>query len=388
VRFKNAYEPRLLVYLLELLAKTGRLEHRFTGSTIKHLTRESLIELPVPVPPLDEQRRIVGEIEEQLTRLDAGIAALKRVQANLKRYRAAVLKAACEGRLVPTEATLARQEARRYEPASALLQRVCADRERVFAPQTQTGHQGRYTKPAEADSRDLPRLPEGWALASLEQLTSATRPICYGILMPKEHIPGGVLYVKVKDMKGDRIEPSSLQRTSPEIAARYRRSALLPGDVLLAIRGTYGRVVPAPPELQGGNITQDTVRLDVSAEVDSNYITWCLRSDDVQRYFKRVARGVAVKGVNVGDIRRTPIALPPLEEQHRIVTEIERHFSLVGALDQVVSTNLRRATRLRQSVLFALFPGRPAARVERVAPDGLAIVPKETAAYPAGPKVE
>ena len=61
--------------------------------------------LPFSLP---QQRRIVAEIEKQFTRLEAGVAALRRVQANLKRYRAAVLKAACEGRLVPTEAELAR----------------------------------------------------------------------------------------------------------------------------------------------------------------------------------------------------------------------------------------------------------------------------------------
>ena len=104
VRFKVPFEPRLLVYLLELLAKSGRLERRFTGSTIKHFTREAFVQLPIPLPPLAEQHRIVAEIEKQFTQLDAGVAALRRVQANLKRYRAAVLKAACEGKLVPTEA--------------------------------------------------------------------------------------------------------------------------------------------------------------------------------------------------------------------------------------------------------------------------------------------
>ena len=54
----------------------------------------------------------------------AGVVALRRVQANLKRYRAAVLKAACEGKLVPTEAELARKERRQYEPASVLLARI------------------------------------------------------------------------------------------------------------------------------------------------------------------------------------------------------------------------------------------------------------------------
>jgi len=68
--------------------------------------------MPMLLAPLNEQRRIVAEIETQFTRLDASVAALKRSRANLKRYRAAVLKAACEGRLVPTEAELAREEGR------------------------------------------------------------------------------------------------------------------------------------------------------------------------------------------------------------------------------------------------------------------------------------
>ena len=76
----------------------------------------------IKIPPLAEQHRIVAEIERHLTRLDASVAALKRVQANLKRYRASVLKDACEGKLVPTEAELARAEGRDYEPADHLLE--------------------------------------------------------------------------------------------------------------------------------------------------------------------------------------------------------------------------------------------------------------------------
>ena len=79
-------------------------------------------------PPLDEQQRIVAEIEKQFTRLEAGVASLKRVQATLKRYRASVLKAACEGRLVPTEAELARRESRPFEPATTLLARILDER--------------------------------------------------------------------------------------------------------------------------------------------------------------------------------------------------------------------------------------------------------------------
>ena len=87
-----------------------------------------IADYPLPLPPLAEQHRIVAEIEKQLTRLDASVAALRRARANLKRYRASVLKNACEGRLVPTEASLARAEGREYEDAGQLLQRILEER--------------------------------------------------------------------------------------------------------------------------------------------------------------------------------------------------------------------------------------------------------------------
>src|SRR5207237_9678407 len=88
------------------------------------INQTQLAAFPIPLAPRHEQRRIVAEIEKQFTRLDAGVAALERTRANLKRYRASVLKAACEGRLVPTEAELARAESRDYEPADRLLARI------------------------------------------------------------------------------------------------------------------------------------------------------------------------------------------------------------------------------------------------------------------------
>jgi len=82
------------------------------GISINNLRRQHLETLRIPIAPLPEQRRIVEAIETQLTRLDTAVAALKRIKANLKRYRASVLKAACEGRLVPIEAEIARAEGR------------------------------------------------------------------------------------------------------------------------------------------------------------------------------------------------------------------------------------------------------------------------------------
>ena len=131
-----------------------------------------MIEAPIPLPPLAEQRRIVAGIETQFTRLDASVSALRRAQAHLKRYRASVLKAACEGRLVPTEAELARSEGRDYEPAAVLLERILAERRARW--ESQEHRQGKYKEPAPPNTFGLPELPEGWVCATVEHVILGT----------------------------------------------------------------------------------------------------------------------------------------------------------------------------------------------------------------------
>ena len=108
---KDRVDLNFAYYWFEFIRPTMIQENR-QGVTQVNLNTEIVREMHFPLAPLPEQRRIVAEIEKQFTRLDAGVAALRRVQANLKRYRAAVLKAACEGKLVPTEAELAAKNAK------------------------------------------------------------------------------------------------------------------------------------------------------------------------------------------------------------------------------------------------------------------------------------
>ena len=142
-----------------------------TGDRAPALIWLNLHDYPFPLAPLNEQRRIVAAIEEQFSRLDAGVEALKRLQANLKRYKAAVLKAACEGKLVPQNPD--------DEPASELLARILRERRAKWeADQRAKGKDPRklkYPEPAAPDTDGLPELPEGWVWATVEQLISQLR---------------------------------------------------------------------------------------------------------------------------------------------------------------------------------------------------------------------
>jgi type I restriction enzyme S subunit len=134
-----------------------------SGSTRQRISRKNLAKIVFPMPPRRLQDETVAEIEKQFSRLDEAVANLKRVKANLKRYKAAVLKAAVEGRLVPTEAELARREGRGYEPAEALLELVREERRASL----RGGSKFREAAPPMIGRGPL---PEGWTWASLEQL--------------------------------------------------------------------------------------------------------------------------------------------------------------------------------------------------------------------------
>jgi type I restriction enzyme, S subunit len=117
-----------LDYVLHYLSKaTQRFKQVSRGTTIVGVTKKQLAELTLPIPPVAEQKRIVDEIETQFARLDTAVADLRRLQHNLDRYRASVLKVAFEGRLVPQDTA--------DEPAEQLLQRILAERRRRWEEQ-------------------------------------------------------------------------------------------------------------------------------------------------------------------------------------------------------------------------------------------------------------
>jgi type I restriction enzyme S subunit len=116
----------------------------------------------IPLPPLPEQRAIVSKIEQLFSDLDNGIENCKKAQAQLKHYRQSVLKAACEGRLVPTEAELARAEGRDYEAADVLLARILKERREKW------NGKGKFKEPDVPDTNGLPELPDGWCWSRLD----------------------------------------------------------------------------------------------------------------------------------------------------------------------------------------------------------------------------
>src|SRR6185369_2048318 len=125
------------------------------------------------------------------------------------------------------------------------------------------GHKAGNAAAATEDVHNLSKemFPESWELLTLRDVVEPGRPITYGILKPGPELKTGVSYIRVADFPGDQLNLASIRKTSPQMDETFKRSRLRPGDLLLSIRGTVGRIVIIPEELDGANITQDSARL-------------------------------------------------------------------------------------------------------------------------------
>ncbi len=164
--------------------------------------------------------------------------------------------------------------------------------------------------------------PMGWEVQPLQQLIQSDRPITYGILKPGPDTEDGVPYVRVVDIQQEQVLTDQLRRTTQEIARQYNRSKLIAGDLLMSIRGHVGRMAIVPPEASGANITQDTARLALSS-ANPAYVMQCLTTQAIQQHMAKRTKGVAVKGINLGDVKNIPIPVPAFDLQHRFAAIVE-----------------------------------------------------------------
>ena len=329
------------------------------GGAQPNISQTILKAHPVPVAPLPEQHRIVAEIEKHFTRLDDAVATLERVQAQLKRARASVLKAAVEGRLVPTEAELARAEGRSYEPASVLLERILEERrKRHEEAQVGAKRKKKYKEPVEPETEGLPELPEGWVWACAGQCVDSQVGHAFKSHDFADH--------GVNLLRGDNIGHGVLRwgerRRCIGLAAvdEFPHLLMSVADIVLAMdrpvvsTGLKYAVVKALdlPAL----LVQRVVRLRPS--VNTGYFLLNLQSPSFITHLQAKAKGGGVPHISEGQVKAFPLPLPPLAEQHRIVPEVERRLSVLDALEQTVERNLARSTRLRQSILKRAFEGK------------------------------
>ena len=326
-----------------------------------------LKELPLPIGPRAEQDRVVEALDSYLTRLDAATEGLKRVEANLKRYRASVLKTAVEGRLVPTEAGLADVGERNYEPASDLLVRILGERRHCWEEATladmkakgtvpnSAKWRSRYEEPVAPATNDLPLLPEGWCWATIEQLA---RVVVDGDHNPPQRVSAGIPHLTAKNVKNGFLQTDGCTFVSLEgFEQTRRRYDPIEGDVIVTCVGTIGSVAVVPSDFTF-SADRNLAAIRAVLPVQSRWLKIVLGSPRLQQAMTKGSGATAQPHLYLGDLRSLAIPLAPLAEQVRIVEQVERALGIADHAAHEINRSVRQIDRLRQSVLSWAFEGK------------------------------
>lgn len=327
-----------------------------SGTTRLKLTQASMRRIPIPLPCPDEQKKIVDEIETQFARLDNAVTVLQRARIRLKRYRASALKAACEGRLVPIEAELARQEGRDYEPASVLLNRIKAERDA-----NDNGQKRKGRKTPTLDTANLPELPEGWTWTNLSSIADIKGGITKGQKRKLGETVRDVPYLRVANVQRGFLDLSEVKTIeAPE--DKIRELLLDPGDVLFnegGDRDKLGRGWVWQGEIPDCIHQNHVFRARMlDCEIEPKFISWYGNTFGQQYFLEQGKQTTNLASINMTKLSALPIPIPPAAEQKRVTAEVERSLSMVDLLETTVGKNLKRTEALRKSVLRMAFSGR------------------------------
>ncbi len=360
---KSVFTSKFIIYWLQ--SQRQVLIDQSAGGAQPNINQEIIRAFPLPLAPLAEQHRIVAAIEQQFTRLDAGIAALRQAQKKLKRYRATVLKAAVEGKLTETW----RAEHPTTEPASILLEHILKERRTKWEAELRAKGKDpakvKYVEPAKPDTKNLPELPEVWCWATVEQVGNINEQVVltgpFGSNLGREDfVDSGVPVLTIGCLT---VQGLSLQKAfyvSDKKASELERYRVRTGDILFSRMASVGRADLVSGQFEGSVINYHLMRLRLAETViNANYfITYVRGSQTLVDYIKEVNHGVTKDGINTNQLLVLPVVLPPLTEQVQIVAEVEQRLSIVTQLEAIVEANLKRADRLRQSILKEAFAGR------------------------------
>jgi type I restriction enzyme, S subunit len=328
--------PLYSLYYLSNAVQIFKYKHR--GTTIAGVTKKQLSALTYPLAPFPEQYRIASKIEELFSRLDAGVGALQRAKAQLRRYRQAVLKAAVEGRLTE-EWRKAHPE---VEPAEKLLNHILSIKKN-------TGKDSN-TKLLPTDSNHLWELPEGW-------IWVRTGDVCEGIVPGRtkpKNFKGNIPWITLPDVNDLYISNSRKGLgVTKEDAENVGMKVMPEGTVLMSCVGQFGLVCIAKNILVPNQQFHGFV---CSNWILPEYLAYSLMT--LEEQMEKLSTATTIAYMNQTKCNSLPIPLPPIKEQERVAKEIGFHFSMADEIDKTINQCLIRSAHLRQSILKRAFEGK------------------------------
>lgn len=340
-----------LSWYLKFFYRTGEVAKCQAGSNnLRNLKYPEYEQLTVPLPPLNEQCRIVDKVESLFAQLDHGEASLRDVQKLLARYRQSVLKAAVTGQLT---ADWRAEHADRLESGHDLLERI------LHARRENWQGRGKYKEPVAPDTRDLPELPEGWVWASIDQLhthlTSGSRA------WKKYYGRGDGVFIMAQNVRPMRFDLSEKFLVDPPLDSPDAiRSEVEKDDVLITIVGANtGDVCRFPSDEDRHYVCQSVALLRLADVALSPFVEIFLASKGAGRdQLEKFIYGAGRPHLSFEQLRSVVVPIPSLDEQAEIMQRVSEKLDEIKQVDSACKAELTRSAALRQSILKDAFAGK------------------------------
>lgn len=165
---------------------------------------------------------------------------------------------------------------------------------------------------------------KGWEVKKLNEIVSDNCSISYGIVQPGDGVENGVPVVRPVDMTKTFVSRKGLKNTTKEISDSYKRTILKGNEILMCVRGTTGLISMATPELQGCNVTRGIAPIECGPTCDKWFVFYQILNPAIQHHIAEYTRGIALKQINMKDVRDIPLCLPPLSLQRLFAQRIEQ----------------------------------------------------------------
>lgn len=290
-RLDTKYLYYFLFFSREALNELG------TGATFKELASSALGKFHIPLPSLEEQRRIVAVLDEAFAAIATATANAEKNLANVDDLFASILAHALH------------EEAR------------------------------------------------GWETRELQAILQAGRKISYGIVKPGNHDPNGIRLIKSQQVRDGYMDLSADFRITKALDAEYARTRLRGGEILLNLVGaSIGRSAVAPLELAGANVSRAIAVIPVRDDLVP-WVQYNLRGFVGQQLIQARTGGAAQPVLNLSEVKALPVALPPASQRDAIVRRLDALSLEVFSLAAIYRQEIDALIRLRQSLLHRAFTG-------------------------------